>query len=130
MKISSKIYAKVLSELVKNKSPEEIDRLVGKMAGIIAKNGDQIRKDEILKSAEKYLRETENRHSLLVESARALPESFYADILKKLGEGQYDLERSINEDLAAGVKLSVDESRELDLSLKKLLGNLFDKKEK
>ncbi len=101
-----------------------------KLAAMIAKNGDTNRKDEILKFAERYAREAAGKHLMSVETARELPESFYADIARKLGEKEYDVEKVINEDLVAGAKLTIDDERELDLSLRAMLKQLFNTKEK
>lgn len=128
MKISPTIYAKVFAEVTKGKSPKEIEAIIGKLSALIAKNGDITAKEKILALAEKYVRQSEGKHSLVVETARNLPESFYADVLKKMGSGEYDLQKVVDEDLVAGAKLTVDESRELDVSLKGILKNIFDKK--
>ncbi len=130
MKISSKLYAKVFSEMTKGKSPKEIEALAKKLAAMISKNGDIGRTEEILKFAARYAREAAGKHLVNVETARELPENFYADIMRKLGEKEYDVEKNINEDLVAGAKLTVDDERELDLSLRAILKNLFNTKEK
>lgn len=127
MKIPSKLYAKVFSEMTKGKSPEEIKAMAEKLAGTISRNGDAGRKEEILKFAERYARELQGKHLLNVETARELPDNFYEDIAKKLGDKKYDIEKTINEDLVAGAKLTVDDEQELDVSLRTVLKKLFTK---
>lgn len=126
MKIPPKIYAKVFAELVKDKNPEKIEAMIKKFSALVAKNGDIASKEKIAALAERYLRETDGKHSFLIETARNLPEGSYAAILEKMGKGEYDVKKMVDENLIAGVKLTVDESRELDLSLRGILKNLFD----
>ncbi|MCL4392232.1 F0F1 ATP synthase subunit delta [Patescibacteria group bacterium] len=130
MKIPSKLYAKVFSEVTKGKSPEEIKKMAERLAGLIDRNGDAGRKEEILKFAERYARELRGKHLLNVETARELPDHFYEEIAEKLGKGKYDIEKHINEELVAGAKLTVDDERELDMTLRTILKNLFNTKEK
>ncbi|MCL4399945.1 F0F1 ATP synthase subunit delta [Patescibacteria group bacterium] len=127
MKIPPKMYAKVFSELTKNKSPEEIKEITEKLAKLVSKNGDIGSKEEIIKFAEKYERESNGKHHLLLQTARMIPDKLYVEVLKKFGDGKYDVENSIDEKLLAGIRMVVDDSKELDLSFKKILGDLFDK---
>ncbi len=128
MKIPSKLYAKVFSEMTKGKSPEEIQAMAKRLAGLIDRNGDAGRKEEILKFAEQYARELQGKHLLSIETARELPDRFYEEIAEKLGRGKYDIEKHVNEELVAGAKLTVDDERELDVTLRTILKNLFNTK--
>jgi F0F1-type ATP synthase delta subunit len=130
MKIPAKLYAKVFSEITKGKNSAEIERLAKKLAAVIVKNGDSNRAREILKFAERYAREAAGKHLVNVETARELPENLYAEIVRKLGEDKYDFAKNINEDLVAGAKLTIDDERQFDLSLRAILNNLFNIKEK
>ncbi len=129
MRIPPHSYAKVFWELTRGGSPEETEKITRKFISLVSKNGDLPSKKKILESVERCARDASGKRLLTVETARAMPDDFYADMVRKIGGGRYDVRRVVSENLVAGAKLSIDESRELDLSFATVLRNLFDKKQ-
>jgi len=95
-------------------------KMVAGFLELIKKNKDEKKLKEILKLAEKiYFKKTGNK-KIVLESAR--PQNFKnSELINSLvKKGDVVLEK-INKELLAGVKIVVNEERQLDMSLLKKL---------
>lgn len=129
MKYKAKQYAEALVEIMlparhnaKALGGEEKDnaKLVAGFLTFIKKNRDEKSLREILKLAEKlYFKKTGNK-KIILETAR--PFNFKnSDLLNNLVKKGDVVTERINKDLIAGVKIVVNEERQLDFSLFKKL---------
>ncbi|KKP31841.1 MAG: hypothetical protein A2312_02120 [Candidatus Staskawiczbacteria bacterium RIFOXYB2_FULL_32_9] len=118
MKYKSRDYANALVEIMLKEKDNA--KMVAGFLELIKKNKDEKKLKEILKLAEKiYFKKTGNK-KIVLESAR--PQNFKnSELINSLvKKGDVVLEK-INKELLAGVKIVVNEERQLDMSLLKKL---------
>ena len=80
MKYTSKQYAQVLVELVKDETPKNLSTIFGKFREMLSKNGDTKHLNDILFYFEKYLDEAMNVVRVEVTTATDKPASLPAKI--------------------------------------------------
>ncbi len=122
MKHKPKDYAKALVDLVSEKKSEsQQKKLVDNFLKLLKKNGDLKKSKEIISLAEMlFLKKTGGR-KIIFEMARETKKESFKGFLKK-----HDVvEEKINPDLIAGVKIVVNNEKQLDFSLMKKLNNIF-----
>jgi len=120
-KYKIKDYAKALSELMYQTSPENM-ALVDKFVKLLEKNGQFKNAKKIIDLAEKYYLAKKGNKSIVFETARKMSVKDY--FRNVINEGDFTLEK-INQDLIAGVKIIINENRQLDFSLKNKLDRIF-----
>jgi F0F1-type ATP synthase delta subunit len=121
MKYKSRDYAKTLVEIMID--GKDNAKMVAGFLEFVKKNRDEKKLREILKLAEKlYFKKTGNK-KIVLETARA--QNFKnSDLLENLVKKGDIVEEKINKDLIAGVKIVVNEEKQLDFSLFKKLQEL------
>jgi len=125
MKHSPKLYATAFAEAAEGKlSPEQEKKLVKNLLKIVEFNGDGHRLMQILAEAERLLRKKSGKHKVVVESARALTPA-NRKMLARFADKNDVLEEKISPELGAGVKIVIDEEKQLDFSLRRKLEKLF-----
>lgn len=125
MKYSPHLYAKAFAEAGSRRlSPQEESALVRNLIALVKKNGDSHQLKKIAAYAERMLREKSGKRKVTVESARPLkapPEKIFAQFLR----ASDILEKKIEPRLIAGIKITVNDAEQLDISLSRKLKKLF-----
>lgn len=125
MKYSAKIYARAFAEAAQGKhSPEAGKNMVKNFVAIVRRNGDSTALRKILESAEKMLREKEGIRKIAIETGRPLPEKLRKH-LHSLTSKEDVLEEIVTPDVVAGVRITVDDERQYDATLRKRLRQIF-----
>ncbi len=121
MKYRSKVYAKALVESLLDKKADE-NKIKNNFIKLLEKNGDTKKAKEIITLAEKLLLQKMGNKKLVIETARKVDNK---DFLKKFTKKGDIVQEKINSQLIAGLKVIVNNDRQLDLSLAKKLENIF-----
>lgn len=125
MKYQPKIYAAALADIAGGKiSPETERAVVKKFLELVRKNGDESSLPKIVAVAEKMIRARNGVRKIVLESARPVSPVQKKSLLK-MAQDKDLVEEKINPDLIAGVKVTVDEERQLDFSLRRKIDRLF-----
>lgn len=124
MKYSREIYAKALIEAVEETPQGKKDEVIKRFLEILKKNGDLKRVDKIISLVSKYLTKKSGNRHIEIEIARELPAGLIKEISKNFGKKD-QIEISINPQLVAGTRITIDGERELDNSLARKLHKLF-----
>ena len=119
MKIKTKDYALALAALIYEAKSDAKD-ITERFLELLVKNGDIKKAKEILVAAEKLLLAKTGNKKIVLEMARSSGAASTA-FLKK---GDV-LEKKINPELIAGVKIVIDDEKQLDFSLAKKLNQIF-----
>ncbi|MEK7174611.1 MAG: F0F1 ATP synthase subunit delta [Patescibacteria group bacterium] len=127
MKHRAEYYAKAFAALVAEaKSDKERETLIKNLAALLQKNGDASSAPKVVILAERFIRKSLGGREWIVETARALPES-EKKLLRALA-GSKDVVREVmNPALVAGTRITIDETEELDASLRRKLDLMFEK---
>jgi|GEM_PF-1815668 len=130
MKYKSRDYANTLVEIMlparnnaKALGGEEKGnaKLVASFLAFVKKNKDEKKLKEILKLAEKLYFKTTGYKKVVIETARKLDTEKLEKELVKAGDV---VEKKINKNLIAGVKIVVNEERQLDYSFANKLNEI------
>lgn len=125
MKRDYKSYAKALAEVaLKDLSPTASKHAMENFLAVVKKNGDGAILAKIIAHAEALYMKKGDRRSVVVESARPLSKSAHADVMKHL-EKKDVVEEKVNPALIAGVRITVNGERELDMSFATKVNQLF-----
>ncbi|KKQ77436.1 MAG: hypothetical protein US98_C0004G0007 [Parcubacteria group bacterium GW2011_GWC1_38_6] len=124
MKISPKIYAKVFTQLLQEGIVDRKD-LINNFVRVIVKNGDLGKKERILDQVTRCTRELEGKQIAKIESARSFRGALYNNLIKLFDNKHYDIKESVRDDLIAGVRIVINEEKQLDVSFKKILDQVF-----
>jgi F0F1-type ATP synthase delta subunit len=114
VKYSSKIYAQLLVELIEEKK----DSVVEKFFELLKKNGDLKKSKEIISLVGKMLLKKQGGRKIIIETAR--PQK-----IQNIATERDSVEEKVNPELIAGVKITVDDEKQLDYSLKNKLDQIF-----
>jgi len=123
MKYPPEIYAKVLAgeSLKKDLSGEDIFK---RFLEVIRKNGDMIGIKKILAALSREEARRSGGRVVKIESARVLGEKTVSRIREKFGVKDI-LSETVNPRLVAGVRITIDDEKEIDNSLSHKLRALF-----
>jgi F0F1-type ATP synthase delta subunit len=125
MKYRTHDYASALAEsLIHAKTREDEKKMLARFMKILVRRGDIGRAKSILETAERILAKAGKGDLVTVESARKLTAAQHATIEKSFAHAGR-IEMKITPHLVAGVRVSVNDERELDASLGTKLTNLF-----
>lgn len=126
MKYGVTIYAKALAKaMLETKEPGKEKKILSGFFKVIAKNGDTRLARKILDETESILAKHGQGNIVRVESARSLRETDRKKIMEAFRDaGRID--ESIIPSLVAGVKITVNDERELDASMSARLRKLFN----
>lgn len=119
MKHKIKLYATALVQVMTKKIDEK--KIVSNFFKLLEKNGDIKKAKEIVLLAETMHLKSLGGRRVTVETARKAPNALLKDIAKK----EDMLEEKINPSLIAGVKIVINNEKQLDFSLKNTLDNIF-----
>lgn len=125
MKIPAKIYARAFAEAAYGKhSPETGKKMAKNFVTLVRKNGDGASLPKIFEAAEKMLREKEGVRKVMIETARPLSDKLRKNLHALAGKKDL-VEERVAPSLIAGVRLTVDDERQFDATLKKRLQQIF-----
>jgi F0F1-type ATP synthase delta subunit len=117
------VYAKALAEALSGKmTPAKEAAMVENMAALLKKDRQLGRAEKILKAAERFLLKKNGRRHIVLETARAIDTK--ALVRRVAGRGD-KVQEKIKPELVAGVRIVIDGERQLDLSLQRMLEELF-----
>jgi len=123
MKYTTKDYANALVELLSDK--KITDKKVSQgFIKLLERQNDLKKSKEIIELAEFLLAKKNKKKSITFETARKLLDS-QKKILLKLTENGDIITEKINPELIAGVKIIVDNEKQLDQTLLKKINSLF-----
>ena len=125
--IAPSLYARAFVESARGKSGVELENILSRFIALVRKNRDEKNCVSIIRESDAALRKLEGRRLIRIESARELQRATLSPVKKAYDNGKTDFETKINPDLVAGVRLIMDESRQLDESLSNILFRMFDK---
>ncbi|MDP3883307.1 MAG: F0F1 ATP synthase subunit delta [Candidatus Staskawiczbacteria bacterium] len=132
-----KLYAKALAEVILGKKPARqnagafgaketnTDEIVKNFIKVLDKNGQTRRAKEILNLAEDMILRKQGKNKITFEIARRLASEHRVMLKEFVKEGDVVKEK-INHELIAGVKIVVNGDKQLDMTMRKKLGSLFD----
>ena len=103
MKYTSKQYAQVLVELVKDETPKNLSTIFGKFREMLSKNGDTKHLNDILFYFEKYLDEAMNVVKVEVTTATDKPTFLPA----KIGSKTVKVISKVDPTLLGGVQIKI-----------------------
>lgn len=119
-KYKSFYYAKALVDAVIHKRLSE-KKLVANFLNLLQKNQDVKKIREIILLVEKLLFKKTGNKKIIFETARKVDFKNFDNYIKRGDK----VENKINKDLVAGVKITINGEKQLDLSLKNKLDNVF-----
>lgn len=125
MQYPSKKYAKALVEvLLKAKDERKIKKISDNFLKLLLKNSDLRKAKEILLLAEvEWLKETKSK-KITLETARHTKN--LGALLRGVFKKDIIVEEKINKDLIAGIKIIINNEKQLDFSLKNTLEEVFN----
>mgnify|MGYP001561659824 CR=1 FL=1 len=125
MKHRAEYYAKAFAALAHEaKSDKEREALIKNLATSLQKNGDGSLAPKVALLAERFIRRSLGGREWVVETARALPES-EKKRLRALAGSKDAVREVMNPALIAGTRITIDETEELDASLRHKLDLMF-----
>jgi len=124
MKYKVKDYATALAEILsENKFSDK--KISQGLIKLLERQNDLKKSKEIIDLAEFLLAKKNNKKSITFETARELSASQRKILLKSTEKGDIITEK-INPELIAGVKIIVDDEKQLDQTLLKKINKLFN----
>ncbi len=123
MKYSSKTYAKALVELIsEKKSPADVKKHLAGFLDFLAKNGDMKKAKEIISLTENLWYKKTGKRKITLETAHKISKK---NILKDFFQDGDMVAEKVNPELIAGIKVVVNNEKQLDFSLKSKLEQIF-----
>ena len=123
MKYTTKNYANALVEFLSE--GKIADKKISQgFIKLLERQNDLKKSKEIIELAEFLLAKKNNKKSVTFETARKLSEAQRKILLKSTEPGDI-IKEKINPELIAGVKIIVDNEKQLDQTLLKKINNLF-----
>jgi F0F1-type ATP synthase delta subunit len=123
MKYTTKNYANALVEFLSE--GKIADKKISQgFIKLLERQNDLKKSKEIIELAEFLLAKKNNKKSVTFETARKLSEAQRKILLKSTEIGDI-IKEKINPELIAGVKIIVDNEKQLDQTLLKKINNLF-----
>ncbi len=124
MNYSPKIYAKALVDLTLGAlSEKEKEKMTKGLILAAKKNNDAAKLKKIAALAEKYLLRKSGGRKIVLEIPR--PDSRPREALKDFLSSFDIVEEKINPELVAGLRLTVNDEKQLDCSLAEKLNKMF-----
>jgi len=125
MKYKTKDYAKALVEILSDKKIANDKKVAHGFIKLLERQNDLKKSKEIIDLAEFLLAKKNNKKSVVFQTARKLSDSQRNLLLKSTERGDIVKEK-INPELIAGVKIIIDDEKQLDQTLLKKINNLFN----
>lgn len=125
MNYSPKNYSQALCDAVLSaKNGGEQDKFIRNFLDLLRKNRDQRKISDILALSEKIISHRTGVRKIVVESARPLSARNKKMIEDIINPGD-NVERKVNKDLVAGIKITINDEMQLDGSFSKKIKNIF-----
>ena len=126
MKYPAHIYAKALVEVLtaSHGLKEKDDELAKNFLALVRKNGDESHLKKILEEASRFARGQSGVRKVTIASARELSPSQAKTMEHFIKSGDV-VERRIDPELIAGVKITLNDDMQFDGSLKNKLSNVL-----
>ena len=129
MKYTTKDYANALVELLSDTRLRGQEKMTDKKVSqgfikLLERQNDLKKSKEIIELAEFLLAKKNKKKSITFETARKLLDSQRKTLLKLTETGDI-IKEKINPELIAGVKIIVDNEKQLDQTLLKKINSLF-----
>jgi F0F1-type ATP synthase delta subunit len=122
MKYKPKIYAEALADsLSEKKSPIDGKKIVNNFLKLLEKNQDMKKAKEIVALAEALLLKKSGNKKVVLETARKGAVRDFVNTFAKKGDM---VEEKINPAIIAGIKIIVNNEKQLDFSLSSKLSKL------
>ncbi len=123
MTYTPEIYARAVREAIDEASAGERDKVFKRFVSAVARRGDMRKLPAVAKELERSEVHSKGGRMVTIEFARELRRetSQFRNLLKP----EDHLENRVNPDLVAGVRITIDEERELDFSLARRLNKMF-----
>ncbi len=118
-----KLYARALAEIIAKKGIDE-KKVINNFVKILVSAGLEKKTKEILNLTEDFVLAKQGKNKITFEIARRLTSENRAMLKEFIKEGDIVKEK-INPELIAGVKIVVDEEKQMDMSMASKLENLF-----
>ncbi|MBI3631290.1 MAG: F0F1 ATP synthase subunit delta [Candidatus Staskawiczbacteria bacterium] len=125
MKYKAKDYAEALVNLIsKEMTPAQEKKLADNFLNLLKKNGDSGKASEIIDFSEILFFKKTGRKKIILETARKMS-SEQREIFEVLAKEGNVVREKINEELIAGIKIIVNDEKQLDFSMLKKIQNIF-----
>ena len=124
MKYPAHIYAKALVEVLGDPKAKD-DALIAKnFLELVTRNGDAGHLEKILEEASRFARGRSGVRKVTIESARALSAAQMESLKRFMKEGDV-VEKRIDSNLIAGIRITLNEELQFDGSLKNKLNRVL-----
>jgi F0F1-type ATP synthase delta subunit len=120
MKHKTNYYARAICDLI-SYPKADIDKIVKNFLKLLKKNGDLNKAKEIILLAERLYFRKIGKRRITIETARKTKNPF----TNSHGLVNNIIEEKVNPELIAGVKVIIDDEKQLDFSLKRRLEEIF-----
>ena len=118
-----KLYALALADVIAKKiSLQEEKKVIYNFLKLLEKNGKLKNAKKIISLTQKYYLEKTGNKSIILQTAR---KTIAKNLLKSLYKEGDIIEEKINPALIAGIKIIINNEKQLDFSLKNKLDNIF-----
>ena len=125
MRYPPKIYAQALLDFLLAKTTvQENQRITDNFLKFLEKNGDMGKIEKIIDSAKNLFVKKTGKKRIVFETARNIKENS-KNLLKSLIKEGDIVEEKINPGIIAGVKITVNDERQLDASILNKIKKLF-----
>ncbi|MBI1866369.1 MAG: F0F1 ATP synthase subunit delta [Candidatus Staskawiczbacteria bacterium] len=125
MKYKSKNYALVLTDFIlKETTPSQEKKFSDNFLKKKKKNRDSNKAKEIINLAESLFFKKTGKKKIILETARKMSLE-QKNLLKSLAKKSDIVEEKINKELIAGVKIIINNEKQIDFSMQKKLQNIF-----
>ena len=125
MKYKSKDYAKALVGLIlKETTFTQEKKLSDNFLNLLKKNRDSSKAKEIINLTESLFFKKTGKKKFILEIARKM-DSEQKNLLKYLVKKGDIIQEKINEELIAGIKIIVNDEKQIDFSMLKKIQNIF-----
>jgi F0F1-type ATP synthase delta subunit len=120
MKYNYKIYARALvSALDEAQDLAQKEKIIKNFLSLIQKNKDTRQLKKIIDFASKIIYKKEGRQRIILETAR--PQNNLKNLFQKFFNEKDIIEEKINPNILAGIRIVINDEKELDFSFKKRL---------
>ncbi len=124
MRYSSQAYAEAFVRALTSSTSDKHSALRKRFVRLLEKNGDMQRANAILKRIQTTLVHNEGGRMIVVEFARPQYPALVKKILAQFSKKD-SVEVTVNPDLIAGVRITIDGSSQIDATLARKLQKLF-----
>jgi len=124
MKYKPEIYAKALIAVIEKVPENKRDKITKRFVELVIDSGDIGRGDKILEAIQKLWAKETGRNLIKLEFARPVEKEIINKLKKNLSEKDL-IEITQNPDLIAGVRVTINDEKELDNTLRHKLNTIL-----